>query len=245
MQSFSPVTGHQNPQVSSASNYSKVPGGHHESPQSNGTVSQEISTWRRRIRFVRMLSRSISAFLNVVMFAFMTLVIAVFLSTRHDQAIGRSVWPKDPKTWPTVMLLVASLVTLTLSIFVLFYYCLCFKRAVESWKVIVVIYGIHISVWITVVYLYRWEKTLNDLWGWSCTDIAKKIQASGNSKVDFSKLCKIQEISWILSIIETALKVLFAIGYFALFRKTKEAEAKQRLAEGYGEGALGLLDVVL
>lgn len=148
--------------------------------------------WSQRVSRIRKISRMTSAVINIVMFAFMSFVISVFISTRHDEALGRSIWPRSPKTWPTYMLLVASLLTMITSILLLLYYCLFPKRAAESWKVIVLSYAIHIILWLLVTFLYRLEKAISDLWGWSCTDIAKDLQAKGDIAVDFSKLCSIQ-----------------------------------------------------
>jgi hypothetical protein len=133
-----------------------------------------------------------SAMMNTVMFAFMSFVISVFIATRHDEALGRPIWPRSPETWPTYMLLAASLLTMITSILLLLYYCLFPKHAAESWKVIVLSYTIHILLWLVVTFLYRLEKGISDLWGWSCTDIAKDLQANGDIAVDFSKLCRIQ-----------------------------------------------------
>lgn len=163
-----------------------------QGPVAGNRLHEAIKLWKGRVSRVRAISRVISALLDTVMFAFMAFVISVFLATRHDEALGRPIWPRDPKTWPTVMLLVASLATMAASILVALYYCCCFKRAADSWKVIVVSYGIHIALWIVVTFLYRWEKALDDLWGWSCTDIATELQERGHINVDFSKLCVIQ-----------------------------------------------------
>lgn len=194
MQKFSPAHGHETAYKPSPVDYTEVPpNAHHEFNNENrGQLKAEIHKWKKRVSLLRAFSRAMSTVLNFVMFAFMAFIIGTFLATRHDQALNRNIWPKDPKTWPSIMLLVSSLVTFLLSIFVLCFYCLCFKRASDSWKLIILTYGIHISVWLTVTFLYRWEKALNDLWGWSCTDIAKELQASGQTKVDFSKLCSIQ-----------------------------------------------------
>ncbi|KAH8655821.1 hypothetical protein BX600DRAFT_515509 [Xylariales sp. PMI_506] len=208
-------------------------------------LAKTIKRWKRRISLIRAASRAITALFDSIMFALMSFVIAVFLATRHDEALGRPIWPRDPKTWPTIMLLVASLVTMTASILVALYYCCCFKRAKDSWKVILVTYSIHIGIWIVVTFLYRWEKALNDLWGWSCTDIAAELQSKGNINVDFGKLCALQGASWIISIIKTSFTVLFAIVNFLIYRKLKKTDkAKRYLAQGAGEGAMGILNAV-
>ena len=49
--------------------------------------------------------------------------------------------------------------------------------------------------------------------------------------------------SWIVSIIEVVLKVIFAIAHFFLYRKAQEGE-KQRLADQLGGGASDLLQAL-
>jgi hypothetical protein len=147
--------------------------------------------WERRISYMRTSSRMLSSCLNVAMFGMMVDVIKVFLATRNDQALGRSIWPKEPKTWPTYLLLIVALITLIVSIALLVYHCFYFKRATDSWKAIAVSYGVEFTLWFVTTFLYRWEKTLEDLWGWSCADIAKDLQAA-DPNINFDTLCVIQ-----------------------------------------------------
>jgi hypothetical protein len=137
-------------------------------------------------------SRGISAMLNMLMFAFMAFVMVVFYTTRDDSALGRKIWPKNGKTWPTILLLAASFLTFLGSLVTLVIFCCCFKRAAESWKLAAFGYAIHIGAWLVVTIIYRYEKALNDLWGWSCSDIAAQLQNEGNASVNFHRLCTIQ-----------------------------------------------------
>ncbi|TVY51583.1 hypothetical protein LCER1_G006798 [Lachnellula cervina] len=218
---------------------------HQQLETERAVLHTQLNSLKTKVKTLRMASRAISTALNMVMFAFMAFVIATFYATRHDTALGRSIWPKvDAKVWPTIMLLASSLITFLMSLFVLCFYCLCFKRASESWKLVVVTYVVHIGVWLVVTTLYRQQKALNDIWGWSCTEIAAKLQNEGHSKVNFQHLCKIQTASWVLSIIETSLKIVFGLGYFFFYRKVREVSAKRSLATSMGEGAEGLLNAV-
>lgn len=174
------------------SEYHGIPNKHEDIGLQDKNFFSTVTKWKKRITRIRTISRMLSAILNIIMFAFMSLVVAIFIGTRNHEALGRPIWPRDPKVWPTVLLLVASLVTMLASLATLLYYCCCFKRAADSWKVIVTSYTIHIGVWLVVTFLYRYEKALSDLWGWSCTDVAADLQASGNIGVDFAKLCRIQ-----------------------------------------------------
>ncbi|TVY62890.1 hypothetical protein LSUE1_G009997 [Lachnellula suecica] len=236
--------GYTTPSQPYTSQYQSVPSKNEDLEAEKSALRKTLDEWKKKIKLLRMASRATSAVLNVLMFAFMAFVISTFLVTRDDAALGRNIWPQSPKTWPTYMLLAASLVTFVLSVFVLCFYAFCFRRASESWKLVVLTYVIHIGVWVVVATLYRTEKVTNDLWGWSCTDIATELQMKGGSKVDFQKLCKIQSASSIISYIETGLKVAYGIVYFIFYRKVRDVSAKRNLAGTVGEGALGLLNAL-
>jgi hypothetical protein len=155
-------------------------------------IQQELSTTRKRVRAARMLSRACSVTLNSIMFAIMAFVISVFLSTRTEKVDGRNLWPADSKTWPAYMLLTASLATLAIEFFVLCFYWFRLDRAERSWKLVLAEHLAHFLLWLVVTFLYRYEKELKDVWGWSCSDIATTLQKDLNAPVNFDKLCNIQ-----------------------------------------------------
>jgi hypothetical protein len=132
----------------------------HDPSKSPNRLHQKIETMKKRIRLVRTLSRASSVLLNTLMFAIMAFTISVFLSTRHDKIDNRNVWPANSKVWPTIMLLVGSLVTLVIEIFVLCFYCISFKRAQNSWKLVLVTHVAHFIIWLVITFLYRYEKRL-------------------------------------------------------------------------------------
>ncbi|CAG8955691.1 hypothetical protein HYFRA_00010957 [Hymenoscyphus fraxineus] len=205
------------------------------------SLKVRVEKIRKRLSALSALSRGLSSITNLIMFVFMAFTIFTFYSTRDEQALGRSIWAKDQKTWPTFLVLAASFVTFCASLLALLLFCCCFKRAANSWKVVVFTYAIQIAMWLLVTFLYRYEKRLNDLWGWSCSDIAWELQHKGNASVNFDRLCDIQTVTWYISLIETIAKILFAITSFILLRKNRKVNAKLKLAEGLGEGATGLL----
>lgn len=213
----------------------------HGAAEPPSRLQREITTGKKRIRAVRLLSHASSVVFSSIMFTIIAFVTSVFLSTRTDKVNGRNVWPAKSTTWPTFMLLAASLVTLMIEISVLCFYWLSFRRAERSWKLVLVQQVVHFSVWLVVTFLYRYEKRLKDVWGWSCSDIAETLQKDLNGSVNFEKLCGLQRVSWIFSIIETVAKVLFSIVYFILYRRTKAVESKLRLADGLGDGVSQLL----
>jgi hypothetical protein len=227
------------------------------------TKKAAINKLKGYVRALRLFSKTISAILNSVMFAIMALTIITFLSTRHEIRAGRNIWPRDPKTWPTIMLLVGSAATLFLSIGQLIAYCTCYARMTKSWKLALVANATHLLIWVVVTFLYKYEKNLdqksNDLWGWSCSSIADSLQNDSHSSVKFDKFCNLQvrlplvlsqsravltvfqTVSWYLSIAETGLKLIFVVAYVSLTFKRRKEEKKVKLVDGFGDAGLDLL----
>ena len=145
----------------------------------------------KQMKRIRLLARTISSVLNIVMFALMVFTITTFISTRHDSALGRSIWPRDPETWQTWLLLGASGFSLVVAVGMLIFFCCNYEKATHSWKLVLLLTGMEIMFWIVITTIYRTEKKRDDLWGWSCTAVAKDLQNGGGS-VDFSKFCNLQ-----------------------------------------------------
>ena len=147
-----------------------------------------------QMKRLRLFSRFLSACLNVFMFSAMVFTITIFISTRHTQVDGRGLWPANPETWPTYLLLSGAIVTLLVSISVLIFYCMRYEQAVRSWKVVMVMVGCEVLVWVIITTLYRVEKKRGDLWGWSCLQIARDLEhdLTGHKNANFHTLCKIQ-----------------------------------------------------
>lgn len=152
---------------------------------------------KRWLRILQITAEACSIIFTAIMFGIMVYVNAKHYTTKDQFRDGRTAWPKDgTKVWPSIMLLLASGITLLTSIIVLLGYCCCWKKTTTSWKFTVLRYVVQITAWILVSFLYRYEKGLhgnnNDLWGWSCSTKAKDIQAAFNGVVDFSTLCQTQ-----------------------------------------------------
>lgn len=157
---------------------------------------RRYQTLKRYLRIGKIVTKVITLLFSTIMFAIMLFMVIKYSTTKSDFRGGRTAWPKQPKLWPTFMLLVGAGLTLLLSLITLLSYCCAFERARRSWKLTVVKYVIHIGAWIVISTLYRYEKSAhgvnNDLWGWSCSTEAAALQSEFNGVVDFSSLCSVQ-----------------------------------------------------
>lgn len=114
--------------------------------------------------------------------------------------MNRTAWAKDSKVWPTYMYFGVATVSLVLNLIIIFSYKFGTKYANKaaviattfSW---IVMAG-NLIVWSVAASLYRTEKDKggksNDLWGWTCSPAAQKIQKEFAGEVDFDRFCNIQ-----------------------------------------------------
>jgi hypothetical protein len=169
------------------------------SPQNDRRhASGQSSTGRRYLAIVLLLSKCVSAALSALMESSMVYMMYKYKATRSiSSAEYAGPWPKNPKLWPTLLLAVASGLTLLLTVgSVLSRICRTLRKSSQIAKsrplVTTAKYAVHIGTWACVAVAYRLGKTGDDLWGWSCSDSADAIQKAFENDVNFSSLCKLQ-----------------------------------------------------
>jgi hypothetical protein len=165
-------------------------------PSSPGSprLRKKLSRTRRTIKIVILVSAAASAVLSLVMTGAMGYMLWKFYKTKDDHAQGDfpkdvTPWAKDTKTWPTYMLLLGAGLTFMSSLGSLVNVC-CRSRHKIAFKVI--FEGIHIGVWVTIAIVYRFSKTGNDMWGWSCDMINGERQEIFADVLNFDRLCQLQ-----------------------------------------------------
>jgi hypothetical protein len=117
----------------------------------------------------------------------------------HGNIVTRTAWAKDTKAWPTWMYFLVAAITVLLNLAILISYMFSVEKAnkaavvasVFTWSVL---FG-NLVVWCVAASLYRTEKDKNgksnDLWGWTCSPLAKAIQKDFG-EVDFDMFCTVQ-----------------------------------------------------
>ncbi|KAK0514293.1 hypothetical protein JMJ35_002910 [Cladonia borealis] len=200
---------------------------------------------KRYLRVGKVLVQAISTLLSAIMFGAMAFMSIKYYDTRNETRGGRTAWPKNPKLWPTFLLLIGAGITLIVSIITLISYCWFLKKAKRSWKLTVSKYAIHLGAWAIITILYRYEKDVhgsdNDLWGWTCSEEVAALQAEFNDVVGFSSLCNLQSSSWGTSLAEFLVKSAFAVGHFIIYRKTRDEE-KQYFADHLGDATTDFVE---
>lgn len=131
---------------------------------------QTFTRFRRYLKIVAFISNLISALLSFGMSTSMIYMTIVYLGTKDQTKQGKggvalTPWAPDTKTWPTYMLLAASILTFLGAAFSLLRAC-CSSRTKTMFSFLY--YITHVGIWAGIAVAYRLGKTGKDLWGWSC-----------------------------------------------------------------------------
>ena len=162
-------------------------------PHASAPAPGQVKKHKRWLRILQIAAKACTVLFSAIIFGIIVYIEIEFQTTKGVIRGGRGPWPENPKLWPTYMFLATSGVTLLVSVVVLVAYCCCYEKARTSIRLTLLNYVIHIGVWITVTFLYRYERSLhgndNDLWGWACNT---KLQPQFEGVLDFKTLCTAQ-----------------------------------------------------
>ncbi|KAF2793726.1 hypothetical protein K505DRAFT_243686, partial [Melanomma pulvis-pyrius CBS 109.77] len=210
-------------------------------------IKKEDEKLKARIRRLRLVTRILALLISIAVFVPITLTLHKYLSTRntfHDVAspagapMNRTAWAKDSKVWPTYMYFGVATVSLVLNLVIIFSYKFGTKYANKaaviattfSW---IVMAG-NLVVWSVAASLYRTEKDKggksNDLWGWTCSPAAQKIQKEFAGEVDFDRFCNIQSVSWYVGLVQVAASALTICTYIMVYMRRKAKKNLKRQA---------------
>ncbi|KAF2705602.1 hypothetical protein K504DRAFT_506007 [Pleomassaria siparia CBS 279.74] len=199
---------------------------------------KEDEKLKARIRRLRLVTRILALVISVAVFVPITLTLHKYLTTRNvfhmapsvtGQPVNRTAWAKDSKAWPTYMYFGVALVSLILNFVIIFSYKFGVKYAnkaaiiatTSNW----IVMAANLIVWSVAASLYRTEKDKggksNDLWGWTCSPAAKKIQKEFAGEVDFDRFCNVQSISWYIGLVQVAVTALTICTYIMVYMRRK------------------------
>ena len=153
---------------------------------------------------IKLVSRVIGLILSITTLAPLTLTLNKFFSTRDTfidvNGVNRTAWNASTKTWPTYMYFALAVISTAFNLVIVLSYCRGVKQAnrantVSGWFSSTVVVA-HVVVWATGAALYRAGKDqgehARDLWGWSCSLGAAKIQDAFAKEINFGQYCHIQ-----------------------------------------------------
>jgi hypothetical protein len=160
------------------------------------------------------------------MVATMSLTFRKYFTTRNTliavpgpngTSTTRGPWARQTKTWPTTVLLVTSSVSFIISAVVMAAYIRSIRAANAAHEygsyAGAAVFAAQVGMWIAVAAAYRAGKSTEDLWGWTCDEKAMRIQKPFERVVNFKRYCDIQTSSWVTSVAQAVLMVLYAAVY--------------------------------
>ncbi|RDL36136.1 uncharacterized protein BP5553_06748 [Venustampulla echinocandica] len=191
--------------------------------------------YKRVIRVLRFISRFVSLVLNGIMMGTMSYSIVKYYLTKNRVVAGNlHPWGStSAKVWPSFMLLAIATVTFFLNLITLCAYCCGGVKAANKASNFTSYAGYlftaaHFVSWAIAAGLYRFARTGNDLWGYSCSNAADSIQEQVASFLDFGKLCTMQNGTWFISIIEA---IVYLLTFVVTIYVVRRASQKKKLGK--------------
>jgi hypothetical protein len=159
-------------------------------------VSQK---YKKSIRIFRFVTRLLSVILNALMIGVLSFALYKFYTTKShpiSSTDASSAWVSPATLWPTFVLLGTAVVTFFMNVFTLLAYCCGVGAAnkvnsCSTW-VSYILLGVHVLVWASATGAFKLGSNGKDLWGYSCSSEATKLEEAVKSFVDFDKLCSMQ-----------------------------------------------------
>ncbi|KAI9691336.1 MAG: hypothetical protein M1820_009757 [Bogoriella megaspora] len=184
-----------------------------------------------RIRILKLVARIASFILSVTTLTPLSMTVHKYFSTRDHKlpvnGVERGPWNAQTKTWPTYMYIALAGVSTLFNLLIMVAYFWGIKQAnrvstVSGWFSGSVIVG-HLVVWAVGASLYKVGKEeglhARDLWGWSCSEGAERIQNVFANEVNFGRYCNVQ----------TGVGILTVVGYFlAVMRMRSKKNIRKR-----------------
>ncbi|RPB08584.1 hypothetical protein P167DRAFT_578129 [Morchella conica CCBAS932] len=216
-----------------------------DGPDHNPRLQQEDMALKRRIRFLKLISRFLAFLISVAVFGMMGNTAFSYYSTSEQKkgTDNLSAWPDNTKTWPTLMMLGVSLMSLVSNAVVMLSYCCGHSSANKTDSVSSFFSAadmvVHAICWGISAGLFKQQSALNgvknDIWSWTCSTAADERQALYADVVNFEFLCKTNGLSWYIAVANTVSHILsFVIFVLAIKRLKSKQKANATRAAAAG-----------
>ena len=191
---------------------------------------------KRQIRRMKFFLRVFTLALAIYSLVAMTYTLKHFFDTHDHKVVVRNIsaggqpvirgpWFKESKTWPTILLMVTSAISLLLNVVVVVAYFKSVETANTAAAnfayISYIIAATHVGMWIPTAVAYRAGKNGEDLWGWSCSIKAEQIQIAFLGVVDFKRACHIQTAAWASAMAEALVVILTFLLLWWEYRRLK------------------------
>ncbi|KAK4251852.1 hypothetical protein C7999DRAFT_27532 [Corynascus novoguineensis] len=187
---------------------------------------------KTRVRMAKFALRGVNFSCSLIILAMISSSFAIFNATRVLPAMsGLPPWAENTATWPQMVVLACSCVSLLICIGVFIGYCRGGHRRAEKVGVYYTLFAVgwfifSMAMWAVaagVLQVSRNNSNNKDMWGWACVE--NRRSTLFQDKVDYALVCRLQDWTLICIIIELVVEVisisLYSIVFYRYWSKRK------------------------
>jgi len=187
---------------------------------------------KTRVRMAKLALRSVNFSCSLIILSMLAASFSIFNATKAlPSQNDLPPWAKNTTTWPQILVLSASCVSLAICIVIFVGYCRGGHRRAEKVGVYYTLFAVgwfifSMVMWACAAGILQFSKNNSnnkDMWGWACVE-NQRAQLFGD-KVDFALVCRMQNWVLICIIIEIVLEVisimLYSIVFYRYYTKRK------------------------
>ncbi|KAF7929531.1 uncharacterized protein EAE98_005449 [Botrytis deweyae] len=188
---------------------------------------------KTRVRVAKLLLRFVNFSCSLIVLAMISTSVTIFNATKSLPARSNlPPWAEGTKTWPQIVVLSVSCVSLALCLVVFYNYWKGGHKRAEKVAVYYTLFAVAYFIFSTVMWAVaagilqgaRNSGNNKDIWGWSCVD--NKRREIFQEEVDYALVCRLQSWGLVCCIIEVVLESITIAIYGVVFYRYY---SKQRL----------------
>ncbi|KIX97921.1 uncharacterized protein Z520_06699 [Fonsecaea multimorphosa CBS 102226] len=197
---------------------------------------------KTRVRMAKMVLRGVNFSCSLIVLAMLSTALTIFHATKTLPARNNlPPWASGQKTWPQIVVLSISCISLLFSIIVILAYCRGGHKRAEKVAVYYTMFAVGWFMFSTVMWLVaagilhgsKASGNGQDLWGWSCKE--NKRRQLFQDDIHYALVCRLQDWSLICCIIEVVVELIVIAIYGIVFyrfwsknRLRKSMDARDR-----------------
>jgi hypothetical protein len=169
------------------------------------SVDSLIQRMKRKIRRLRIIQRMLNLIISTVVLGFMVNAYVTFANHRTIQSGGQTIpiYPVNPITWPTYMMIAAGAVSILFNTTIMTAYCWGVGAAnmitkwANYWNYFM--HVVNIVIWLATSTTFRMVQGApdavpppRDIFGWTCSNASDQLSSEYTLPVNFNLQCETQ-----------------------------------------------------
>ncbi|KAI9745436.1 MAG: hypothetical protein M1818_000970 [Claussenomyces sp. TS43310] len=179
---------------------------------------------KTRVRIAKFCLRSVNFSCSLIVLCMLSSTMRIFYST-HQLPARNSLpaWANGTKTWPQLVVLICSCISLTFCLGVFYGYFRGGHKRAEKAAVYYTLFAVGFFIFSIVMWgiaagilqVTKSHSNNQDIWGWSCVD--NKRRQMFQEEVNYALVCRMQNWSMICCLIEVIVESMTIIIYATIF----------------------------